>query len=302
MADLITLNALTLDPGIMQARLTLETGVAISTTDQLAKTSVFLTPYRGNRLGLYDGTAWKMYALTADVTLALGTLTSAKNYDIFAFDSSSNVALEFSAAWTNDTTRADALAFQDGILCKSGALTRRYLGTMRTTSTTQTADSCGYTGTTQVGAKRFLYNHYNRIRRPMLVIDTTDSLSYTTNTIRVAFGATAPLNCVEYVTGDATVSVDARLAFSVNVSSNSARGARAGLGVDSTTVFSGVHGEGYNTGVASLSIPGAAFYGGTPGLGYHYISWLEAGADGTSILVGDNAGADQSGITAWLEG
>src|ERR1700730_549549 len=122
MAGKIVLSALTLDPSIMQARLTLETGVAVSTTDQGAKTSVFLTPDQGNRLALYDGTTWAMYALTADVTLPLGTLANNSLYDIFAFDSSSNVALEFSAAWTNDTTRAQALAYQDGILCKSAAL------------------------------------------------------------------------------------------------------------------------------------------------------------------------------------
>jgi hypothetical protein len=162
MADLISLSALTLAPSICQARLTLETGVVVSTTDQTAKTSVFLTPYQGNRLALYDGTNWKMYALTADATLALGTLTSAKHYDVFGFDSSGNVALEFSAAWTNDTTRATALVAQDGILVKSGAATRRYLGTLRTTSTTTTEDSA---------ANGYLFNYYNQVPRKALLND-----------------------------------------------------------------------------------------------------------------------------------
>jgi hypothetical protein len=302
MADLLTSNILTLDPAIDQCRLTLETGVSVSTTDQTAKTAVFLTPHVGNRISLFDGTNWRLYALTADKSLALGTLTSAKNYDIFAVDSSGNVAMEFSAAWASDTARTDALTTQDGVLVKSGSTTKRYLGTIRTTSTTETADSGGYTGTTQVGAKRFLYNYYNRVRRPLKVIDTVDSYSYTTNTWRVANGATGPLNCVEYVTGYAATALDVRLMWQVNSFNNSARGAMAGLGLDSTSAAPvGFHGEVYNTGTAQIVLPGSAFYVGAPGLGYHYFSWMEKGADGTCTFYGDNAGSDQCGIAAWIE-
>ena len=301
MADAITLNALTLDPGIMQGRLTLETGVAVSTTDQLAKTSVFLTPWKGNRIALYDGTTWKMYAPTADVTLALGTLTSGKNYDIFGFDSSSNVALEFSAAWTNDTTRADALAFQDGILCKSGALTRRYLGTMRTVSTTQTADSGGLTGTTQVGATRFLWNYYNRVRRPLTVIDTTDNWSYPTATFRQANGAAG--NKVEYVVGETGVLVTAGARGTAFLISNSTANAKVAVGVDSTTVASGFRQTGQNAGASGVDSPVNGDYRGYPGLGYHFLAWLERGADTTCTFLGDNGGdGTQSGLFAEIEG
>jgi hypothetical protein len=304
MADLITLTALTLDPGIMQGRLTLETGVAVSTTDQLAKTSVFLTPNRGNRLGLYDGTAWKMYALTADVTLPLGTLTSAKNYDIFGFDSSSNVALEFSAAWTNDTTRADALAFQDGILCKSGALTRRYLGTMRTVSTTQTADSGGLTGTTQVGATRFLWNYYNRVPRPLSVIDTTASWSYGTAAFRQAHGAAG--NKVEYVSGIADLLVEAIATASPQVFGTDAAPAsdiRVGLGVDSTTVNSApLIGRVYMgfAGAGNFTLPMSSVYRNYPGLGYHALNWLEYGQSVTGGTLQWNGSG--GGIVATIQG
>src|SRR5690348_18514502 len=112
MADLLTSNILTLDQNINNCRLTLQTGVAVSTTDQTSKTTVYLTPYSGNRIALFNGSNWQLYAIASDKSLALGTLTSGKNYDVFAYDSSGDVTLAFSAAWTNDTTRADALTTQ----------------------------------------------------------------------------------------------------------------------------------------------------------------------------------------------
>lgn len=299
MADLLTNNILTLMPSINECRLTLETGVAVSTTDQLAKTSVFLTPYRGNRLALYNGTSWGLYALTADASLALGTLTSGKNYDIFAYDSSGTVTLELSSAWTNDTTRADALALQDNVLCKSGTLTRRYLGTMRTVSTTATADSGGLTGTTNVGGTRFLWNHSNRVVRSMQVIDTTSSWDYTTATWRQARAQTG--NRVEYVVGDAAVYVRASLDVSVSLASNPSSVAVA-VGVDSTTTPSQLYAQGWNGGADGQIAVCTGNYKGYPGLGYHALNWLEIGSGGgTCAFCGSNP-PTQTGLQAELEG
>lgn len=44
---------------INEHRLTLESGVPISSTDQTAKTILYFTPYVGNIISLYSGTAWE---------------------------------------------------------------------------------------------------------------------------------------------------------------------------------------------------------------------------------------------------
>jgi hypothetical protein len=273
------------NPSICNGRLTLESGVPISTTDQTAKTSVYFTPYGGNRIAIYDGTRWELYTFS-ELTLALGTLTSDKNYDVFIYDNAGTLTLELSSAWTNDTTRADALALQDGIPVKSGATTRRHLGTIRTTSTTTTEDSGGGT-TTQVGGKRFLWNRYNQVPRQLEVFDATDSWSYTTGTWRVANGATAPTNCVEYVVGDAATLVEVKSLSVASLSSNSARTASGGVGLDASTP-SGFYTSGYNlnTSIHALMI---GRYRGYPGLGYHYLSWLEYGPDGNCSFTGEVA-------------
>lgn len=135
-------------------RLTLESGVPVSITDQTAKTSIFYTPYLHDKIPLYDGAAWQLIDFT-ETTLAVGTTTTTRPHDVFAFISAGALALEH-LVWTSDTARATALATQDGVLIKSGDATRRYVGTFRTVSTTTVEDSA---------AKRFLWNFYNRVMR-----------------------------------------------------------------------------------------------------------------------------------------
>jgi len=297
-ADLAAVSA-NAAPEICCGRLTLESGVAVSTTDQTGKTTVYFTPYKGNRIALFDLAAWDTLTF-AETSLALGTLTSGKNYDVFGYDNGGTFALELSAAWTNDTTRADALAVQDGVLCKSGALTRRYLGTFRTTSTTTTEDSAGGT-TTNVGGKRFLWNYYNRVERDFGVIDTANSWTYTTNTWRQANGNAG--NKVEFVVGvneDAVRAVGVAVAF---VQNNSTRSARASIVLDSTTVPGKVVGGGFITTGPGIFTSMPLAFTGRAGIGYHYLAWVEAGADGTSNFIGDNAGGgEQSGFYGTLFG
>ena len=277
------LGLLTL-PG--QGRLTTETGVPVSITDRTAQGTIYYTPYVGKIVTLYDGTRWRVYS-TAEISLAL-TATSGKNYDVFLYDNAGTITMELSAAWTNDTTRADALTTQDGVQVKSGALTRRWVGTIRASGTNVTADSGGTARTSQVGAQRFVWNAYNQVRRPMSVIDTTDSWAYTTGTIRQANGATGNKN--EWVTGDAATLVEFQIAGTVYMST-SASGSLIGIGIDTTTAMSGVIASAFNSsGSMAIDFAMNASYRGVPGLGYHYASWNEKGATVTCTFTGDNGG------------
>ncbi len=163
----------------ISGRLTTESGVPISTSDRTAQGTIYWTPYLGSTVSLYDGSNWASYAFT-ERSLAL-TITSGKNYDVFLYNNSGTITLELSAAWTDDNTRATALVLQDGIYVKSGATTRRYVGTIRASGTNQTSDSGGGT-TTQVGGQRYVWNYYNRVGRWLAVFDSTDSWTYATAT------------------------------------------------------------------------------------------------------------------------
>lgn len=151
---------------IPSGRLTLETGVPVSSTDQTAKDTLYYTPYVGNIIHLYYNSVWTSHTF-AELSLDISGYTDAKNYDIFVYSDSGTAKLE-GLIWTNDTTRATALAYQDGILVKSGAETRRYIGTIRCSASGKTADADQY---------RYVYNFYNRVRRVCQIGSLTQAAS-----------------------------------------------------------------------------------------------------------------------------
>lgn len=271
--DKIASSAITL---INDFRLTLTSGTPVTTSDVTGATTVYCCPYKGNRIALYDGSSRWNLRTSAEFSLALGTLTSGRPYDVFCYDNSGTPTLEFTS-WTNDTTRATALTYQDGVLVKSGATTRRYLGTFYTTSTTQTEDSA---------AKRFLWNYYHRVLRPMEKYDSTATWSYTTDTYRQANAAAA--NQLDYVCG---VAEDAVEAFVQSNASNTSPAVNiyTAIGVDSTSATSGLspRTEIINNGAIYCV---QASYRGIPGVGRHFLAWLERSeATGTTTWSGTNS-------------
>ena len=250
-------------------RLTLTTGVPITMTDVVGATTILLTQYTSNMIALNDGTTW-VIRQTNEASLALGTLISGNNYDVFAAWNGSAVTLEI-AAWSTDTARATNLARQDGIFVKSGDITRRYVGTFRTTSTTTTEDSI---------SKRFVWNNYNQANRMMRVIEGTGSWAYTTAAFRQTNASTS--NKVEYVTGDAS-SLVKMTAMSIYYCATAAIAALGGVGIDSTTVNSAqIYGG--NNATVGIANKDAADYRGYPGLGYHAANWLEYGGANVTFI------------------
>lgn len=272
--------------GICQGRLTLTAGTPVTTADVTGATNVFWTPNAGNAIALYNGsTNWTLMSFV-ETTLALGTLTNDLPYDVFAFNNAGTLNLE-ALAWSTKTARATALVLQDGVLVKSGATTRRYLGTFKTTSTTTTEDSY---------AKRDLYNFYGQTKRPMRVLEATDTWGYATATIRQANGSTAnQLEVMIGVAGEAiTVTIHAIL--TTNTPGNDTY---SYIGEDSTTTpsSSALHGRHDAPTVGFMS--NEAFLETIPALGLRQFMWLEKGAGaGTVTWYGDNGtpGAMQSGI------
>jgi hypothetical protein len=274
----------------VNGRLTLTTGLPITTADVTAATNIYFTPLNGNVVTLWNSTLslWQTVAFS-ETTLALGTLTSGKCYDVFGYLSSGVLALE-ALVWTSDLVRATAVTLQDGRYCKSGDKTRLYLGTFYTTSTTTTEDSL---------TKRYLFNQYNRVKRPCAgPTETTDSWNYSTTTWRQA-RATAT-NQFEYVNGDPGHYLQA-LCQALQSNSSGGVGHAVGVGVDSTTVNGAKH---FGNGSTSASgLVTMATYRGYPGIGKHYIAWLEFGNGGTQTWYGDGGQPTvyQSGISGEVD-
>lgn len=270
-------------------RLTLTSGTPVTTSDVTAATTLYYALYHGNRVALYDGsTGWAVLTFT-ELSIAVPATTN-QMYDVFAYNNSGTAALEL-LAWTNDTTRATALTTQDGVLVKTGALTRRYLGSFRTTAVSgQTEDSA---------TKRYVWNAYNRVRRPMQVTEATATWTYTSTTVRQTNASAA--NQLEVVVGVAEVAININVATSAS-NSTAGRGIWTGIGYDSTTAYTrGVLGQ--------ISFPVANYYvmitGNLvhmPAAGYHFYSWNESndavGAvtyQGSASSAGDHRSVGLSG-------
>lgn len=266
---------------VCNGRLTLESGVPVSTSDQTAKTTLYFTPFRGNSIALYVSGGWVLRTFT-ERSLSLSGFTSGKPFDIWAYDDSGTVTLE-ALVWTDDTTRATALALQDGIYVKSGDATRRYLGTIYTSATGQCEDSA---------AKRYVFNATNRVERPMRVLEATNSWAYTTDTWRQANGSTA--NQIDLVLGLIEDMVSAEVVATLFDNSVSDGSVAIGLNSTSAVATGGLRNATGSTESGAL----VAKWRGYPVAGRNYLAWLERADGGTATWRGDNGDVFiQSGIS-----
>ncbi len=240
----------------------------------VSNTTLYISPYKGNSIALYDGSATWNIRTSAEFSIALGTLTSALPYDVFVYDNSTVPTAEL-LAWTSDTARATALVKQNGVSVKTGATTRRYIGTIRTDSTTTTIDNRGCI-ITVVGAKRFVFNNDNRVNTSLCVYDTATNQAYTSATIRQMNGTAG--NQVEFILG---LNENAVIANSLEyvAPALATDDVASGLGLDSTIAYSGTVGK-FGTGNTNndITIGGSLII--VPTIGYHYLAHLQNGAGG----------------------
>lgn len=252
-------------------RLTLSSNTPVTTSD-VTGASLYYTSYKGNKLSHWNGTSEEIHTFS-QITRSLSGLTANTNYDAFVYDSNSDGIDDTIdlVAWTNNTTRAIAISYQNGIPTKTGATSRTYVGTIRITATTgQCADSLAF---------RYVWNCFNRVVRPLSSINTATSYAYSTKTWRQFNGGTGAiqLNLVVGLAEDA-ITVGATAFFGT---SNANRGAYVGIGVNSTSTNSAqLTGNNTLNQLAPQSI--RADYTGIPSLGLNNIYPLEAGNGSTT--------------------
>ena len=271
-------------------RLTLQTGTPVPIADVTAATTLYLTPYSGNRIDLPDANGNPIRVTSGEISITLPG-TGSYNYDVFVFLNGNVPALE-TVQWTNDTTRTTNIVRTNGRFFKSGDLTRLYVGTCRTTIAGQSEDSF---------AKRYVFNQYNRIRRLSRAVDSTASWTYTTNTWRQMNGNAA--DQLDVVIGVAEVSLHAE---AIGICFNAA----------GPTIYVGIGQDSNSTTVAgSVGMGGTGFAAGQlfqiravidlyPAVGRHFYAALERSQGvGTTTWYGNNGDSTltQAGIYGWVE-
>jgi hypothetical protein len=256
---------------LCQGRPTLTSGVAVTTSDVTAAANVYWTPYRGNQIGLYNGSAWDSITFSEiTISLASGFVTN-KNYDVFGYNNSGSLALE-TLAWTSDSARATALVLQDGVSSKSGVLTRRYLFTFRTVTATTTEDS---------EFRRFLWANDNRVQRSLYKSDGTSHTIGSTNFVGQYFNSNSA-NKLEFVLGLAEDAVLISGGGAMNVTGG--QYGYVGIGLDGPTLD-------------VTYVVGSGYFGASSDLvkrftpGYHFLALVEgSGGAGTTVQLDAGTG------------
>lgn len=273
-------------------RLTGVSATPVMTADSSALSTIYLTPYLHNTIDLYDGSAWNTIE-SDEVSLAVTGRTTDLPFDIFVYDASGVPTLEF-LDWTNATTRATALVLQNGVWCKSGALTRRYVGTCRPRSATTfhwvtVGDVNGAGGNTPV--KLDLWNAYSRVAIDFFLWDSATSFNYSVATVQ-PWNNSANAQC-DIVCGLQLEYLQARL--NAHSSNTSANGRASAFGWDSTTAWAAR--STISFAAAITTTPMAAVFGIQPAIGRHFMSWLQwASGTGTVTWIGVDATEVRSGL------
>lgn len=264
-------------------RLTLASATPIMTTNQTAKTTVYLTPYVGNGIALYDGSAWSVLT-SAEVSISTSGWTASRPYDIFAYNNAGTLTLE-AVVWTNDTTRATALVKQDGVYVKSGATTRRYCGTVYSNASSQVDWQFGSIAASGGAGIFGVYNAYNRVNIASVTGDTTDSWTYgsgAANTWRAANASTTMR--ATFVVGLAEDALQAT--YACYSTANAGGYCAIGVGYDSTTAKSGSPAPI----TSSATIAPMAITVVEPSVGWHYVSAIEMSSVSANATFNGDAG------------
>ncbi len=213
-------------PFLFGGRITLSSGIPVTSSDVTAATALYVSPYSGSAITLYRSSNWATVEF-AETSLSLVGYTASTPYDIFAYISSGILALD-SCAWASATARATNIELLDGVYVKSGDPTRLYLGTIYINSSGgQTDDSA---------TKRNVWNYFNRVERWLY---TPDSTSHTYNTDAYRYWNDTDTNYVEFTCGVAEEMLHTYLHSYIGAIDSA--GPRLGLNLDATMSFSALY-------------------------------------------------------------
>ena len=180
-----------------QGRLTLQTLTPVMTTTQAAKTTIYYTPYVGNKVPLYDGanmvmtTFTELSVATTDTTKNPAAIGASKVNDWFVWNDAGTIRLCHGPDWTSDTLRSagTGITAVNGIYINNAAITNAcgagrgtYVGTTRSNASSQLDFIFGSNAVNTGFGFLGVWNCYNRVDIDMLMQDPTSSYAYASTT------------------------------------------------------------------------------------------------------------------------
>ncbi len=276
-----------------QHRITLATATPVMTASQAAKTTVYVTPYSGNLIPLYDGATFTAVAFaetsqaTTDNTKSPAAVAASSVYDVFCWSDAGTNRCTRGPAWTNTTTRSagTALVMVNGIYLNNAGITNgpgasrgTYVGSICSDGASQINYIFGASASGGTAANFCVWNAYNRVSTTTTVTDSGVSYTYNNATIRQARASSG--NQITFLLGLSEDGVIASYSGKcAPVISTSGR-CQFGLGFDSITVMSRPPFFGRNNSATNgMNFGGSAVGLNLFGIGVHYAAALESDPD-----------------------
>lgn len=279
-----------------QGRLTLQSGVPVMTTTTSGVTSIYYTPYVGNRIPIWDGVQMSMrrfdeiQTTTVDFTNNPAPVGNLKINDWFIYpDASGTLRICHGPDWTDNTTRSAGtiLIRQEGLLLNNVAITNgpaamrgTYVGTTMSNTTGKLDWIYGVRSSPPVGGFFGVWNMYFRAYLASFLSDSMGSWTYTSSTPRQANNQ--PSAKFEYVSG---IAEDVFVGHAQAGSWPDTQGycLVSGVGYDTINSMNGLVGA--NTGPTSVFVVGTGRFA-TASLGKHYMAMMEAlNVSGATITI-----------------
>lgn len=275
-------------------RVALTSGTPVTTSDVTAATVVYYTPHNHDVVPIYTGNGTFAFQVS-ELSLALNSNSGhtgyhqiGKNFDLFVFLDGSTLRLGTGPAWSSDTSRGTGggsaeITKSFGLWVNANTMTIRfgtgsgntvsvdsgeatYVGTIRCTADGQTEDSL---------AKRFVWNAFNQVARPMARFESTDSWSYSTSAWRQANNSAA--NQLDFVIGLPGHAVEAVASSTTTNSDSTLTPVSIAIGLDSASAPATNCILGRDNATNSFAAFGRSHFRDSPGIGRHYLAWLEYG-------------------------
>ncbi len=299
-------------PSIVGGRLTLSSNTPVMTSDATAATTIYYTPYTGDRVSLFDGSDWKLHSFaqlsqsTTDNTKSPAAVANNSNYDLFVWNDAGVLRCTRGPAWSGDNSRGTGagtteLVRLNGVLVNKFAVTNgpaalrgKYVGSVRSNGSAQIDWDLGGSAAGGQPALLYVWNNYNRVATTPIVKDSTASWTYSTNTTRPSNNSTS--NRISLIVGQVEQIIHAH--FSCGFSITAGANAGVAIGLNSTTTATDPWAVSSNGSTTQLYTSTTL----TPSVGQNYIQALENSLQsGDASYFGVVAGANTFALMATIE-